>query len=257
MRLKDRVAIVTGSGRGLGKAMAIALAREGARVVVSDVELGFMNEVVLEIQEAGGIACGIGCDVSKSAEVKQLIDSCVREFGQIDVLVNNAGGSGGDTGDRFLKDIPEEIWGRMLDINLKGTIHCTMAVMPHMIQRKSGSVVNISSQAGRYASELAGPYYSAAKGGQLGFTRQMALKLGPHGIRVNAITPGVIISGPRVQAMWESRTEENRREMLDKIPLGRLGRAEEVASVVVFLASDESNYITGATIDVNGGRFMG
>ncbi len=256
MRLKDRVAVVTGSGRGLGKAMALALSREGARVVVNDIEVQNIEEVVTQIRNVGGVATGILCDVSKPAEVQAMVNSCLMEFGQIDILVNNAGGSGGDTGNRFLGGLPLEIWERMLDINLKGTIHCTMAVIPHMIERKCGKIISISSQAGRYASELAGPYYSAAKAGQFGFTRQLALKLGPYGICVNAIAPGVIISGPRVEKMWLARTEEERQEMLAKIPLRRLGTAEEVASVVVFLASHESDYITGATIDVNGGRFM-
>jgi NAD(P)-dependent dehydrogenase (short-subunit alcohol dehydrogenase family) len=256
MRLKNRVAIVTGSGRGLGKAMALALSREGARVVVNDVEVQYIEEVVTQIRNAGGIALGVDCDVSKPPDVQKMVNSPLKEFGQIDILVNNAGGSGGDTGDRFLEGLPLEVWERMLDINLKGTIHCTMAVIPHMIERRYGKIINISSQAGRYASELAGPYYSAAKAGQLGFTRQLALKLGPYGIYVNAITPGVIISGPRVESMWLARKEEDHREMLGKIPLRRLGMPEEVASVVVFLASEESSYITGSTIDVNGGRFM-
>lgn len=256
MRLKNRVAIVTGSGRGLGKAMAIALSREGAKVVVSDIEGQYVEEVLTQVGNNGGIALGISCDVSKPAEVKEMVLTSLNEFKQIDILVNNAGGSGGDTGNIFLEGLPQEVWERMLDVNLKGTIHCSMAVIPHMIEKKYGKIINISSQAGRYASELAGPYYAAAKAGQLGFTRQLALKLGPYGICANAITPGVIISGPRVEKMWLARTEEERNEMLSKIPLRRLGTAEEIADVVVFLASDESSYITGVTIDVNGGRFM-
>lgn len=256
MRLKDRVAIVTGSGRGLGKAMALTLSREGAKVVVSDVESQYIEEVVAEIRDKGGVAVGISCDVSKPAEVKEMVITSLNEFKRIDILVNNAGGSGGDTGNIFLEGLPLEVWERMIDVNLKGTIHCSMAVIPHMIEKRYGKMINISSQAGRYASELAGPYYAAAKAGQLGFTRQLALKLGPYGIYVNAITPGVIISGPRVEKMWLTSTEKDRQEMVSKIPLRRLGTAEEIANVVVFLASDESSYITGVTIDVNGGRFM-
>lgn len=256
MRLRDRVAIVTGSGSGLGKAMALSLSREGARIVVNDIESQYIEEVVAQIRNAHGIALGILCDVSKPPEVQAMVNSCLKEFGQIDILVNNAGGCAEDIGDRFLEGLPHERWQRMMDVNLNGTIHCTMAVMPHMIKRKYGKIINISSQAGRFGSELAGPCYAAAKAGQLGFTRQMALELGPYGINVNAITPGLMVSGPRVESMWLARSEETRQEKLNKIPLRRLGTAEEAASVVVFLASEESSYITGATLDVNGGRFM-
>jgi NAD(P)-dependent dehydrogenase (short-subunit alcohol dehydrogenase family) len=158
MRLCDRVAIVTGSERGLGKAMALALSREEARAVVNDIEVQHIEEVVTQIRNAGGIALGIDCDVSKPSDAQKMVNSSLKEFGQIDILVNNAGGSGDDTGDRFLENLPIEVWERMLDINLKGTIHCTMAVIPHMIQRKYGKIINISSQTGRYASEFAGPY---------------------------------------------------------------------------------------------------
>jgi NAD(P)-dependent dehydrogenase (short-subunit alcohol dehydrogenase family) len=256
MRLKNRVAIVTGSGRGLGKAVALALSREGAKVVVSDIEGQYVDEVVAQVRNNGGVALGISCDVSKPAEIKEMVINSLNEFKQIDILVNNAGGPGGDAGNIFLEGLPQEVWERMIDVNLKGTIHCSMAVIPHMIERRYGKIINVSSQGGRYASELAGPYYSAAKAGQLGFTRQLALRLGPYGIYVNAIAPGVFISGPRVEKVWLARTEEDRKEMLDKIPLRRLGTAEEIANVIVFLASDESNYMTGTTIDVNGGRFM-
>jgi 3-oxoacyl-[acyl-carrier protein] reductase len=257
MRLRDRVAIVTGSGSGLGKAMALALSREGAKIVINDIESQFIEEAVNQIRDTGGIALGVICDVSKPAEVQAMVNSCLKEFGQVDILVNNAGGCAEDIGDRFLQGLPHEKWQRMMEVNLNGTIHCSIAVIPHMIKMKYGKIINISSQAGRFGSELAGPCYSAAKAGQLGFTRQMAVTLGPHGINVNAITPGVMISGPRVDSMWLAHSEEARQEKLNKIPLRRLGTAEEVASVVVFLASEESSYITGATIDVNGGRFMG
>lgn len=250
------MAIVTGSGGGLGRVTALALSREGAKIVVSDIEGQFIEQLVAQIRNAGGGALGVSCDVSKPSQVKEMVNACLKEFKQIDILVNNAGGSGGDTGNVFLEGLPQEVWERMLDVNLKGTIHCSMAAVPHMIERRYGKIINVSSQAGRYGSELAGPYYSAAKAGQLGFTRQLALRLGPYGICVNAITPGVFISGPRVEKMWLARTEEDRQEMLGKIPLRRLGTAEEISDVITFLASDDSSYITGATLDVNGGRFM-
>ena len=254
-RLEGRVAVVTGSGSGLGRTMAVSLAREGARVVVTDVNVPSMQHTVAQIRNAGSVALGVPCDVTDHGQVQEMVAACVRELGQIDILVNNAGGGRLDPGSRFLEGISITNLDQTINLNLKGTILCTMAAMPYMIARKYGKIVNVSSQGGRYSSEFAGPYYSAAKAGQLGFTRQMALKLGPYGIYVNAIAPGVIFSG-QTEESWPASTEEVHREMLSRIPLGRLGTAEEVASVVLFLASSDSDYITGATIDVNGGRFM-
>lgn len=255
MRVEGRVAVVTGSGSGLGKIMAVSLAREGAKVVVTDVNVASMEQTVVEIRNAGSAALGVACDVTDHVQVQGMVDECVREFGRIDILVNNAGGGRLDRGSRFMEGISVANLDKTIDLNLKGTILCTVAAMPYMIAKKYGKIVNISSQGGRYSSEFAGPYYSAAKAGQLGFTRQMALKLGPHGIYVNAIAPGVIFSG-QTEESWPESSEAVHREMLRKIPLGRLGTAEEVASVVLFLASSDSDYVTGATIDVNGGRFM-
>ncbi len=256
MKLEGRVAIVTGSGSGLGKAIALSLAEERASVLISDIEIESIKKTVAEIKKAGYTALGVRCNVTKPKEVQRMVSTCLKQFGRVDILVNNAGGEGADTGNRFLEGIPFKDWQRTIDVNLLGTIHCTMTVMPYMIQKKYGKIINISSQGGRYTSEMAGPYYAAAKAGQLGFTRQMALKLGPYGIYVNAIAPGLISSGPRVQGIWLKRTEDQRQEMLKRIPLRRLGTPEEVASVVKFLASDASSYITGTTIDVNGGRYM-
>jgi 3-oxoacyl-[acyl-carrier protein] reductase len=255
MRLDGRVAIVTGSGSGLGKAMAISLSREGAKVVVTDVNETAMEETVALIKSGGASALAVRCDITDPGQVQAMVATCVDEFGQIDILVNNAGDGRFDGGNRFLEGLSVKDLDYTINLNLKGTLLCTMTVMPHMIARRYGKIVNISSQGGRYSSEFAGPYYSAAKAGQLGFTRQMALKLGPYGIYVNAIAPGVIFSG-QTEESWPAATEDVRREMVSKIPLRRLGTAEELANVVVFLASDESSYITGATLDVNGGRFM-
>lgn len=256
MKLEGRVAIVTGSGSGLGKAIAISFAEENAKVLVSDIEIKNVKKVVAEIRKSGHTALSVRCDVTKPRDVQRMVSTCIKEFGQVDILVNNAGGEGADVGNKFLEGIPFKDWQRTIDLNLKGTILCTMAVMPYMIEKKYGKIINISSQGGRYTSEMAGPYYAAAKAGQLGFTRQMALKLGPYGIYVNAIAPGLISSGPRVEGIWLKRTEEERQEMVNKIPLRRLGTPEEIASVVEFLASDASSYITGTTLDVNGGRYM-
>jgi 3-oxoacyl-[acyl-carrier protein] reductase len=256
MELQGHVAIVTGSGSGLGKAIALSLAEEGVRVLINDIEIKSLKKVVAGIRRAGYAAVGVRCDVTKPREVQRMVSACIKEYGHVDILVNNAGGEGADMGNRFLEGMPLKDWQRTIDVNLKGTILCTMAVMPYMIQKRYGKIINISSQGGRYGSEMAGPYYAAAKAGQLGFTRQMALKLGRYGIYVNAIAPGLISSGPRVRRIWLKRAEGQRQEMLKKIPLRRLGTPEEIANVVKFLASDASSYITGTTIDVNGGRYM-
>lgn len=256
MRLKERVAIVTGSGGGIGRAIANTFADEGASVVISDYVETLIDGVVAELTEKGKKAIGVPCDVVKLEQVKEMVQRTIDEFGRIDILVNNAGGGGGDTSDRFLDGVPQDVADAVIDGNLKGCIYCTMEVVRHMIKQRYGKIVNVASQAGRYGSELAGPYYAAAKGGEIAFTRQMALKLGPYGIYVNAFAPGVTLSGPRVEGKWNELTEEERQRRLMLIPLRRLGTNEEQANVALFLASDESNYITGATIDSNGGRFM-
>jgi 3-oxoacyl-[acyl-carrier protein] reductase len=256
MRLKDRVAIVTGSGSGIGRTIAVAFAGEGASVVIIDYVEPLIDEVIAEITEKRGTALGVYCDVTKLDQVKAMVQKTIDKFGRIDILVNNAGGGGGDTSDKFLEGNTQDIADAVVDGNLKGCINCTMEVFRHMIKQKYGKIVNVSSQAGRYGSELAGPYYAAAKGGLLAFTRQMALKLGPYGIYVNAFAPGVTLSGPRIEGKWNVLSEEERQRRLMLIPLRRLGTKEEQANVALFLASDESSYITGATIDSNGGRFM-
>lgn len=256
MKLKNRVAIITGSGGGIGRAIAVAFAREGASVVVSDCIEALIDGVVDEIIGKGGTAFGVFCDVTKLDQVKVMVQRTIDKFGRIDILVNNAGGSGGETSDKFLEGVSKDVADAILDSNLKGCINCTMEVVRHMIERKYGKIVNVASQAGRYGSELGGPYYAAAKGGQLAFTRQMAMKLGPYGIYVNAFAPGITLSGQRVKAKWNALSEEDRQRRLMLIPLRRLGANEDLANVALFLASDDSSYITGATIDVNGGRFM-
>lgn len=257
MKLKDRVAIITGSGGGIGRETALLFADEGASIVVSDYMESLIEGVVGEITDRGGVALGVHCDVGKPDQVKAMVRKTIDRFGRIDILVNNAGGGGGDTSSAFLeKGVPQDVADAVLDGNLKGCINCTMEVMRHMISRKYGKIINVASQAGRYGSELAGPYYAAAKGGQLAFTRQMALRLGPYGIYVNAFAPGVTLSGPRLEGKWKALSEEERQARLNLIPLRRLSTNEEQAKVALFLASDDSSYITGATIDSNGGRFM-
>lgn len=256
MKLKDRVSIVTGSGSGIGKAIAFAFAKEGAKVVINDIEKRLVEEGVTSIEGAGGVAVGAVCDVSKQKEVKKMVRECIDRFGGIDIMVNNAGTAGGDIGDQWMHGLVSKVWERTLDINLKGAINCTMAVLHHMMKKRYGKIIFINSMVGKYQNELSGPYYAAAKAGQLGFMRTVAQRIGPYGVYLNAICPGQIESGHRAQKNWLSRTEEERNKMLEKIPLGRRGTPEDIVGLAVFLASNESNYITGASIDVNGGKFM-
>lgn len=254
MRLKDRVAIVTGSMGGLGKFYAAALAKEGAKVVINDIDKKGIDETVEEIKVLGGKCMGIVADISDKAQVDGMVKKVVEKWGRIDILVNNAGGAL-HTPERF-EDVTEKDWDKVMDINLKGAFFCCKAVLPYMIRQAGGRIVNISALAGRTAASLAGIQYTSAKAGLGGLTRHLAKEMGKYGIYVNAIAPGITLSGSRVEGLWNAKSEGERRRVLASIPLGRLGKGEDIASVVVFLTSDEASYITGATIDVNGGRFM-
>jgi 3-oxoacyl-[acyl-carrier protein] reductase len=257
MRLREKVALVTGSAKGIGKAIGIALAREGCDVIVSDIDVEPLDGVVQEIKKIGRRSIAIVADVCDQKQVNNMVDKCVERFGKIDILVNNAGGSMGtpmELPPKVIGDVTEHHWDLVIDTNLKGTFFCTQAALKHMRKQKSGKIVNISSLAGRIGHLETSPHYSAAKAGVLGLTRHVAKEVGPYGINVNTICPGFIISGPRIERLWQERQETGKADkMMNEIALGRLGRVEEVAGVVVFLCSNEASYITGATIDVNGG----
>jgi NAD(P)-dependent dehydrogenase (short-subunit alcohol dehydrogenase family) len=172
----------------------------------------------------------------------------------VDILINNAGGALNTP--YILQEIEEEDWNLVVDVNLKGAFLCCQAVIPEMVKQGGGAIVNISALAGHWRASLAGVQYVAAKAGVEGLTRQLAYDWGRFGIRVNAVAPTVTLTGDRVKSLWEAKSEGEKQKVLSNIPLGRLGTPEEVASVVVFLASHESSYITGITIDVNGGRYL-
>jgi NAD(P)-dependent dehydrogenase (short-subunit alcohol dehydrogenase family) len=257
MKLQDKGAIVTGGAQGLGLAISEALCREGAKVAICDVAMDRLEEAQARLNQNGYSVRAIFCDVTDPQSVHQMVSTCLAEFGGIDILVNNAGGSGGDSAYTFLEpDYSRDIWGPVLKLNLEGTINCSMSVIPHMIERKSGRIINVSSQSAKYSSEMSGPVYAASKAGQLGLTRNLAVKLGIHGINVNAVVAGVVISGPRMEGKWNALTAQEREEKLASIPLRRLATPQDIAQAVVFLASNESSYINGASLDVNGGRFM-
>ena len=248
--MKERVAIVTGAGseRGIGKMIALYLAKKGAIVVVTDVNRDAAENISSQLREAGYKALGLEMDVSSKINVQSTIASVIEQFGKIDILVNNAGISIPTR----ITDIPEEEWERVLNINLKGVFLCTQAVLPLMIQQKYGRIVNMSSSAGkRGGGVFGGAHYSASKAGVLGFSKAVAREMAQYGITVNSVAPGMIDTD-----IFGAANEKVRESLCLNIPLGRPGKPEEVAAAIAFLASEEASYITGEEIDVNGGFHM-
>ena len=253
-RLADRNAIVTGAGQGMGLAIAKALFREGARVLLMDVNEPAVAAAAAEIDPALARVMGRKADVTSASEARALVQEVKTRWGSVDILVNNAGGALHTP--HLLEEIAEKDWNLVVDVNLKGTFLFCQAVIPEMANQGKGVIVNMSALAGHWRASLAGVQYVAAKAGVEGLTRQLAYDWGKAGIRINAIAPTVTMTGERVQGLWDKKSEEEKKKVLSAIPLGRLSRPEEIASVVVFLASDESSYITGITLDVNGGRYL-
>jgi 3-oxoacyl-[acyl-carrier protein] reductase len=253
-RLYDKNAIVTGGARGMGFAIAKALYQEGARVAVLDVDGKGATEAAKQLDEKLDRVIGRKIDVTRSSDVRPFVQEMKRRWGSVDILVNNAGGALNTP--YVLEEIQEKDWNLVVDVNLKGAFLCCQAVIPEMVKQGGGVIVNISALAGHWRASLAGVQYTAAKAGVEGLTRQLAYDWGKAGIRVNAVAPTVTMTGDRIQSLWNNKSEEEKKKVLSNIPLGRLGTPEEVASVVVFLASDESSYVTGITIDVSGGRYL-
>ncbi len=248
MKLKDRVAIVTGASRGIGHAIARAFAMEGAKVVVNyNSSEENASRLVEEIRKEGGDAITVRADVSKPADVKRLVKKTMEKYGRVDILVNNAGVLFQKT---FL-DADEEVWDRTLDINLKGAYLCAKEVAPIMLKQRKGNIINISSNSGIYhPSALDLIEYVASKAGMNGLTRALALKLGPD-IRVNAVCPGWIKT-----EMTASSDPAFEKAILAETPMKRYGTAEDVANATLYLASDDSNFVTGELLMVTGGRGM-
>jgi NAD(P)-dependent dehydrogenase (short-subunit alcohol dehydrogenase family) len=246
--LKNRVAIITGaaSPRGIGKAMARLFAEHGALVAILDLDF---EAAAAAAKDIGPNHLGVACDVTKKPDCERAAQAVLQRFGQIDVLINNAG----ITQPLKLMDIEPANYEAVTDVSLRGTLYMSQAVTPYMRARKSGSIVCISSvSAQRGGGIFGGPHYSAAKAGVLGLAKAMARELGADNIRVNSVTPGLIqtdITGGKL-------TPEMRTEIIKGIPLGRLGDAADVANACLFLASDLSSYLTGVTLDVNGGMLI-
>ncbi len=242
MMLKNKVSIVTGAGQGIGKGIALRLANQGAKVIVSDINLKNCKSVVEEIKEEGGEAIAIKCDVSKLKDVKNLVDETIKEFGSLDVLINNAGIYPFIS---FTK-MKERDWDKLMDINLKSVFLTCSESLKKM--KKGSKIVNISSIASLIGFEGL-VHYCASKGGVNGFTRALALELAPRGINVNGIAPGAIET-PGVEKGLDKKALD---QMVASIPAQKMGKPEDIAEAVIFLASDKSNYITGQTLVVDGG----
>ena len=252
MDLKDKVVIITGARRGMGKSHALVLAKAGAKIVVSDISEEDCQKVVEEIEKNGGEALTVKCDVSKKEEVDNLVKKTIERFGKVDVLVNNAG----ICQFKPFLELTEEEWDRTLNINLKGYFLCAQAVAKEMVKKKSGVIINIASVAmGQQGVGFPNiVHYCASKGGIVGMTEALAVELAPYNIRINAISPGMIET-PMITSIKENPEQE--KETLKRIPLGRPGKPEEVSNLVLFLASDQSSYMTGATVIIDGGWLAG
>lgn len=243
MELAGKVAIVTGAGGGIGRAVSIALAENGADVIVNDIDEKKAERVCNEIRALGRRSLAFVADVSKSREVQALVQKTVEEFGTVDILVNIAGVSTL----LFIEDLTEDDWDRVVDINLKGAFLCSQAVTSIMKKNRSGKIINISSTGAKLLCRGSGPNYTASKAGLLGLTRHFAFELAHYNINVNAVCPGPTLSE------IAPRTAEQIEFTRQRIPIGRWSTPEDQASVVVFLASERARQIVGASIDVDGG----
>jgi 3-oxoacyl-[acyl-carrier protein] reductase len=243
MRLRNKVAIITGSARGIGCATALKFAAEGAKVVVCDLERKAIDEVVAQIVAAGGQAIGFTVNVTDKASIAAMVKGVTDKYGRIDVLVNNAG----IVDDAQFRKMSDEQFERVIDVNLKGTYNCARAVVDIMIAQNAGVILNASSVVGIYGN-FGQTNYAASKFGVIGMAKTWARELGRKGIRANAVCPGFVET-----TILKSIPEKVMQAMIDRVPLGRLAKPEEIANTYAFLASDEASYINGAVIEVSGG----
>jgi 2-hydroxycyclohexanecarboxyl-CoA dehydrogenase len=251
MDLKNRVAIVTGAGGGIGRGVAVKFAAQGATVVVADIKEEGARETVSLVEKSGGKGLALKTDITSFAQVREMAEAALKAFGKIDILVNNAGW---DKIEPFVKNSPE-FWDKVISINLKGPIHCTRAVLDPMMERRYGKIINISSDAGRVGS-TGEAVYSACKGGMIAFTKTMAREMARYQINVNCICPGATDTPLLAEITGGEAGAKIIDAMVKAVPFRRLARPEDIAGAVAFLASDEASFITGQTLSVSGGLTM-
>jgi len=247
MRFSDKVILITGAAQGIGQCTAKSFAKEGGIVVVTDIQASLANQVSESINADDGKSISFGLDVTNPREINMVVKECITNFGKIDVLVHSAG---------IYKEAPfltmtEQEWDETLNVNLKGTFLCCQSVAREMVRSKSGKIVCIASIAGQRGAIPGRSHYGTSKGGVLAFCKALALELVPFGINVNCVAPGLIVTG-----MTKDLIGKKGKDFLESIPMSRFGMAQEVTDSILFLASKESSYITGCTIDVNGGLLM-
>jgi 3-oxoacyl-[acyl-carrier protein] reductase len=247
MPFKGQVAIVTGSGSGIGRQVVLDLSGEGARVVVNDINSAAVTAVAREVSEKGGECVAEVCDVSDSAQVESLVARTLSAFGRIDILVNNAGLLLTGT----IEETSNEIIDRTLGVNVKGVLYCIRAVAPVMKNQRFGKIISLSSITGKNGDNSTVFVYGASKGAVMSLTRSVARQLGQFGVNVNAVAPHAVMTD--MMRYWDG---ERKKRVADQIPLRRLASAEDISSVILFLASEKSSFITGETINVNGGYYM-
>jgi meso-butanediol dehydrogenase / (S,S)-butanediol dehydrogenase / diacetyl reductase len=255
MRLANKVAIVTGGGRGIGQTICRTMAAEGATIVVVDIDRAAAEETAALIRGLGRESLALAVNVTNKAQVQAMVGNVVGAFGRIDVLMNNVGVLAISS----VLDMAEETWDKVMTINTKGTFLCSQAVLPVMIRQRQGKIINMSSQAGKEGSALSS-VYAASKHAVIGFTQSLAKEVGEYNITVNAVCPGSVdtemldtIYFPEKARLSGMAPEEYRRSFVNRIPMKRMARAEEVGYLVVFLASSEADYITGTAVNVAGG----
>lgn len=251
MKLTGKVAIVTGSGRGIGQRIATVFASEGAFVVVNDISIDQARQVVDEIKNQGGTAIAVKADVAKKADVQELVKSTLENFKAIHILVNNAAIRGRELS---LLEMAEEDWDAVQDVDLKGVFLCTQAVLRHMMEQRYGKIINISSMVGLRFNQVGHTSYGPAKAGVMSLTKITAGTAGPYGINANAIAPGPIFADPTYIRRTKEQYAKLHAEQKERACIGRVGTPQDIANLALFLASDDSSFITGQVIFCDGGR---
>jgi len=249
MRLNEKVSIITGAGGGMGRVAALRFAAEGSRVVVADNRKAAADETVRQVRASGGEATPIAVDVSAEADAKAMVDAAIQTYGHLDVLYNNAGIM--PEADHSVVDTPVEAWDQVMAVNVRGVYLACKHAIPRMIERGSGSIINVSSFVAILGCSVPQDAYTASKGAVLALTRSLAVQFAPHGVRANAILPGPVETPLLMD--WLLKDEEAKKIRLARNPTGRFGKAEEVVALAVYLASDESAWTNGASLVVDGG----